>query len=334
MTKKENRNDKTPVAGGESERFLQMYGRMVAIRLFEEQVNDLYTRALMPGLAHLYIGEEAIAVGICSALRADDYITSTHRGHGHCLAKGASPDRMFAELLGKKAGYCRGKGGSMHIADPETGNLGANAIVAGSTGIATGAAFSAKRLGNGRVSVCFFGEGALGQGVLYETMNLAQLWKLPVIYVCENNTYNEYTHYSETTAGDILARPKAFGIHADSTDGQDVRAVYSAAKNVVERARNGGGPSFLLCNTYRYRGHHVGDVNREYYRSKQEEQEWMSERDPIKMLGEWLVAENHASADRLESIEAETKSTIDEAVKFAIAAPYPDPDEVHQDVYA
>jgi pyruvate dehydrogenase E1 component alpha subunit len=241
---------------------------------------------------------------------------------------------MFAELLGKKAGYCRGKGGSMHIADPETGNLGANAIVAGSTGIATGAAFSAKRLGNGRVSVCFFGEGALGQGVLYETMNLAQLWKLPVIYVCENNTYNEYTHYSETTAGDILARPKAFGIHADSIDGQDVRVVYSAAKNVVERARKGGGPAFLLCNTYRYKGHHVGDVNREYYRSKQEEQKWMSERDPIKMLGEWLVAENLASADRLESIGAETKSTIDEAVKFAIAAPYPDLDEVHQDVYA
>ncbi|HXA78443.1 MAG TPA: thiamine pyrophosphate-dependent dehydrogenase E1 component subunit alpha [Candidatus Acidoferrales bacterium] len=334
MTKKKNTSEKPSVAGGEAERLLQMYRQMVAIRLFEEQVNDLYTRALMPGLAHLYIGEEAIAVGICSALRADDYITSTHRGHGHCLAKGASPDRMFAELLGKKAGYCRGKGGSMHIADPETGNLGANAIVAGSTGIATGAAFSAKRLGNGRVSVCFFGEGALGQGVLYETMNLAQLWKLPVIYVCENNTYNEYTHYSETTAGDILARPKAFGIYADSIDGQDVRVVYSAAKNVVERARKGGGPAFLLCNTYRYKGHHVGDVNREYYRSKQEEQKWTSERDPIKILGEWLVAEKHASADRLESIEAETKSTIDEAVKFAIAAPYPDPDEVHQDVYA
>jgi acetoin:2,6-dichlorophenolindophenol oxidoreductase subunit alpha len=334
MTKKENGMDKTPVAGGETERFLQMYRQMVAIRLFEEQVNDLYTRALMPGLAHLYIGEEAVAVGICSALRADDYITSTHRGHGHCLAKGASPDRMFAELLGKKAGYCRGKGGSMHIADPETGNLGANAIVAGSTGIATGAAFSAKRLGNGRVSVCFFGEGALGQGVLYETMNLAQLWKLPVIYVCENNAYNEYTHYSETTAGDILARPRAFGIYAESIDGQDVRVVSSAAKNVVERARNGGGPSFLLCNTYRYRGHHVGDVNREYYRSKQEEQKWVSERDPIKMLGEWLVAEHHAGAERLESIGAETKSMIDEAVQFATAAPYPDPDEVHQDVYA
>jgi pyruvate dehydrogenase E1 component alpha subunit len=177
---------------------LHMYRRMVMIRLFEEQVNDLYTRALMPGLAHLYIGEEAIAVGVCEALRADDYITSTHRGHGHCLAKGAAVDRMFAELLGKEAGYCKGKGGSMHIADPDTGNLGANAIVAGSAGIATGAAFSAKRLGNGRVAVCFFGEGALGQGVVYEVMNMAALWKLPVIYVCENNMYNEYTHFSET----------------------------------------------------------------------------------------------------------------------------------------
>src|SRR5271170_3049342 len=185
--------------------WLRMYRQMVAIRRFEAQVNELYTRALMPGLAHLYIGEEAIAVGVCEALERTDYITSTHRGHGHCLAKGASPDKMFAELLGKKAGYCKGKGGSMHIADPATGNLGANAIVCGSAGIATGAAFSARALGNGRVAVCFFGEGALGQGVLYEEMNLAQLLKLPVIYVCENNLYTEYTHYTETTAGDILA---------------------------------------------------------------------------------------------------------------------------------
>src|ERR1700740_500203 len=188
---------------------LRLYRQMVRIRLFEENVNELYTRALMPGLAHLYIGEEAIAWGVCEALRADDYVTSTHRGHGHCLAKGASPKLMFAELLGKEAGYCRGKGGSMHIADPATGNLGANAIVAGSVGIATGAALSAKTLKTGQVAVCFFGEGALGQGVLYEVMNLAALLKLPVIYVCENNLYNEYTHYSETTAGAILSRGKA-----------------------------------------------------------------------------------------------------------------------------
>src|SRR5690349_5648915 len=334
MTRKTKIVEKSSAAGGETEKWLHMYRNMVAIRLFEEQVNDLYTRTLMPGLAHLYIGEEAVAVGVCSALRPDDYITSTHRGHGHCLAKGASPDRMFAELEGKEPGYCRGKAGSMHIADPETGNLGANAIVAGSTGIATGAAFSAKRLGNGRVAVCFFGEGALGQGVLYEAMNLAQLWKLPVIYVCENNTYNEYTHYSETTAGEVLARPRALGIHAESVDGQDVRAVYATATEVVGRARKGDGPAFLLCNTYRYRGHHVGDVNREYYRSKQEEQKWMSERDPIKLLREWLIAENHADAALLTGIETEIKSNIDEAVKFAIAAPYPELNEVQQNVYA
>src|SRR5213592_3768035 len=165
------------------DQYLTMYAQMYRIRVFEEHVNELYTSGKMPGLAHLYIGEEAIAVGVCEALRPDDYITSTHRGHGHCLAKGANVDLMFAELLGKEVGYCKGKGGSMHIADPATGNLGANAIVAGSAGIATGAAFSAKRLGNGRVAVCFFGDGALGQGLLYEVMNMASIWKLPVIYV-------------------------------------------------------------------------------------------------------------------------------------------------------
>src|SRR5207253_2561459 len=228
-----------------AEQALRMYRRMLAIRLFEERVNDLYTRALMPGLAHLYIGEEAVAVGVCEALRKDDYITSTHRGHGHCLAKGASPDLMFAELLGKKAGYCKGKGGSMHIADPETGNLGANAIVGGSAALATGAAYSSKYLNQGRVVVCFFGEGALGQGVLYESMNLAQLWKLPVVYVCENNLYNEYTHHSETTAGSMTARAAAFGIQTAEVDGQNVRAVHAAARQAVARARGGEGPSFI-----------------------------------------------------------------------------------------
>jgi len=319
------------VAGAD---YLRMYRQMLMIRLFEEQVNDLYTRALMPGLAHLYIGEEAVAVGICEALRPDDYITSTHRGHGHCLAKGAAVDRMFAELLGKRAGYCKGKGGSMHIADPATGNLGANAIVCGSAGIATGAAFAAQRLGNGRVTVCFFGEGALGQGVLYEVMNMASLWKLPVIYVCENNMYNEYTHYSETTAGDILSRGPAFGVHAESVDGQDVRAVYATAQKLIERARKGEGPSFLLVNTYRYHGHHVGDVSREYYRAKQEEQQWKTERDPVKILGDWLIAEKLADRAALDKIQAEVKTEIDKGVQFALNAPYPTADEVDQDVYA
>jgi TPP-dependent pyruvate/acetoin dehydrogenase alpha subunit len=323
-----------PDAAIDNKLFLRMYRRMVMIRLFEEQVNDLYTRALMPGLAHLYIGEEAIAVGVCEALRADDYITSTHRGHGHCLAKGAAIDRMFAELLGKEAGYCKGKGGSMHIADPTTGNLGANAIVAGSTGIATGAAFSAKHLKTGQVAVCFFGEGALGQGVLYEVMNLAALWKLPVIYVCENNLYTEYTHFSETTAGDILARGTAFGVPAHSVDGQDVRAVYATATKLVECARNAEGPAFLLCNTYRYAGHHVGDISREYYRSKLEEQEWKTKRDPIELLGDWLTSQKLADAASLLRIESEVRAQMQSAVEFAVAAPYPSPEEAEQDVYA
>ena len=327
-----------PDAAGElisaKDKGLRAYRQMVRIRLFEEQVNELYTRALMPGLAHLYSGEEAVAVGICEALRLDDYITSTHRGHGHCLAKGASPDRMFAELLGKEAGYCRGKGGSMHIADPATGNLGANAIVGGSVGIATGAAFAAKRLRNGRVAVCFFGEGALGQGSLYEVMNLAQLWKLPVIYVCENNLYNEYTHYSETTAGTILGRAEAFGIEAVSVDGQDVRAVHAVATRLVNRARHGDGPAFLQADTYRYSGHHVGDINREYYRSKQEEQHWKSARDPIPLHGNWLIVSGYADTESLARITSEARAEMEAAVKFAIASPYPSVDQVEQDVYA
>ncbi len=313
---------------------IRLYRQMVRIRFFEEQVNELYMRALMPGLAHLYIGEEAVAVGICEALKKTDYVTSTHRGHGHCLAKGATPDRMFAELLGKEAGYCRGKGGSMHIADPATGNLGANAIVGGSAGIATGAALTAKRLKTDQVTVCFFGEGALGQGVLYEVMNLAALWKLPVIYACENNLYTEYTHFSETTAGDILARGTAFGVHAESVDGQDVRAVHAVAQRLVNRARNGEGPALLVCDTYRYTGHHVGDINREYYRSKQEEQEWKTRRDPIKNMGDWLVNQNIADANSLKELENKVREEMKAAVEFAIAAPYPSVEEVGQDVYA
>ncbi|HLF26471.1 MAG TPA: thiamine pyrophosphate-dependent dehydrogenase E1 component subunit alpha [Anaerolineae bacterium] len=316
------------------EHWLHAYQQMVKIREFEEKVNELYTQARMPGLAHLYIGQEAVAVGVCEALRRDDYITSTHRGHGHCLAKGASVERMFAELLGKEAGYCRGKGGSMHIADQDTGNLGANAIVGGSAGIATGAAFTSKRLGTGQVAVCFFGEGALGQGLLYEVMNLAQLWKLPVIYVCENNLYNEYTRYTETTAGDLLARAQAFGIHAEEVDGQDVRAVYSTMQRLVERSRGGEGPAFLLCHTYRYRGHHVGDINRTYYRAKEEEQEWMARRDPLKKLAESLLDRQLTDQTVLDRIHADVKVEIEAAAQFGLDAAYPDVSQVTQHVYA
>jgi pyruvate dehydrogenase E1 component alpha subunit len=241
---------------------------------------------------------------------------------------------MFAELLGKAAGYCRGKGGSMHIADQERGNLGANAIVAGSAGIATGAAFTAKRSGSDRVAVCFFGEGGLGQGVLYEVMNLASLWKLPVIYVCENNLYNEYTHYSETTAGQMLARPKAFDIRAEDVDGQDVRAVYAATQRAVATARLGDGPAFLLCHTYRFMGHHVGDVNRAYYRSKEEEQRWKAERDPLQVLAKWMVAQRQATGADLAQVEAQVRAEVSSGLEFALTAPYPDPREVDQHVYA
>ncbi len=319
-------------AGRETERWLRAYRQMVKIRLFEERVNELYRAAKMPGLAHLYSGEEAVAVGICEALRQDDYITSTHRGHGHCLAKGAAVDRMFAELLGKEPGYCRGKGGSMHIADHENGNLGANAIVGGSTGIATGAAMSAKKRGSDQVAVCFFGDGALGQGVLYEVMNMAALWKLPVIYACENNLYGEYTHYSETTAGEMIARAQAFGIPAEQVDGQDVRAVNYAARRAVVRARAGDGATFLVLDTYRFHGHHVGDVDRAYYRTKEEEQEWSSTRDPISLLAGRLRADG-VTDETLERIRGEAKEEVDAGVEFALAAPYPDGSEVDQHVF-
>ncbi len=316
----------------ELEQNLHMYRQMAKIRAFEEQVNELYKSAKMPGLAHLYVGEEAVAVGVCEALRRDDFITSTHRGHGHCLAKGASVNRMFAELLGKEPGYCRGKGGSMHIADPETGNLGANAIVGGSAGIATGAALSAKMRGSQQVAVCFFGDGALGQGLLYESMNMASLWKLPVVYVCENNLYGEYTPCGETIAGDILARPKALGVHAESVDGQDVQAVNAAMRRLVERARRGEGPAFLECKTYRYYGHHVGDVNREY-RTRDEEREWMSQHDPLQTLSGRLEKQGLADATVFERIQTDVKAEIDNGVQYALAAPYPDANQVTEDVY-
>jgi pyruvate dehydrogenase E1 component alpha subunit len=308
---------------------LAMLEQMLRIRAFENAANDLYRSAKMPGLTHLYVGEEAIAVGVCAALRRDDTITSTHRGHGHCVAKGADVRRMFCELLGKEEGYCRGKGGSMHIADHANGNLGANAIVGGSAGIATGAGFSAKALGSDRVSVCFFGEGALGQGLLYEVMNMASLWKLPVVYVCENNSYNEYTHYEEATAGSITARAEAFGIPAEEVDGQDVAAVFEAAKRAVGRARAGEGPSFLVCETYRYHGHHVGDIDRAYYRAREEEELWRSERDPILLLAARLDA-----GEELKGLEERVQAEVEAAVRYALDAPYPDPSEVTEDVFA
>jgi pyruvate dehydrogenase E1 component alpha subunit len=222
----------------------------------------------------------------------------------------------------------------MHIADPETGNLGANAIVGGSAGIATGAALSAKMRGSDQVAVCFFGDGALGQGLLYESVNMAALWKLPVIYVCENNLYGEYTPCGETVAGEILSRARAFGIHAVSVDGQDVRQVHATMKTLVARARRGEGPAFIECKTYRYYGHHVGDVNRQIYRTKEEEQEWMTARDPLRTLSVDLIAQGLVDGSVFERIDTDVKAEVDNGVQYALAAPYPDTADVDKHVYA
>ncbi len=317
-----------------SEDYLRMYTQMVRIRTFEDNANQLYLTAKMPGLTHMYSGEEAVAVGICEALTDDDKITSTHRGHGHCVAKGANFKQMFCELLGKEEGYCRGKGGSMHIADQSHGNLGANAIVGGSMGIATGAAFTAKLLGKDDVTVCFFGDGATAQGLMYEVMNMAALWNLPVIYACENNGYSEYTRTDEIAAGSITARAEAFGIEAHQVDGQDVLAVNTLAQKLVARARNGEGPFFIELMTYRYHGHHVGDINREYYRTKDEEKLWKEERDPITLFGAWLTKQGIASSEELDAISAGVKEDAKAAVEYALAATYPDASEVDMHVYA
>ncbi|WP_027834821.1 thiamine pyrophosphate-dependent dehydrogenase E1 component subunit alpha [Maritalea myrionectae] len=315
------------------EAYVRMYQQMVRIRAFEDNANKLYLAAKMPGLTHMYSGQEAVAVGICEALKSTDKITSTHRGHGHCVAKGADFKEMFCELLGKEEGYCRGKGGSMHIADQENGNLGANAIVGGSAGIATGAALSAKHLGKDDVTVCFFGDGALGQGLLYEVMNMAALWNLPVIYACENNLYGEYTKVEEMAAGELTARAKAFGIESHIVDGQDVLAVNKLSQDLVARARKGEGPFFMQLNTYRYHGHHVGDINREYYRPKSEEELWKTERDPISNFAKWLLKEKVLTEAELNQIEKDVQQDAKDAVTYAEAADYPDVSEVTLHVY-
>ena len=316
------------------EDYLRMYAQMVRIRTFEDNANQLYLSAKMPGLTHMYSGEEAVAVGICEALTDSDRITSTHRGHGHCVAKGAEFKEMFCELLGKAEGYCRGKGGSMHIADQSHGNLGANAIVGGSMGIATGSALRAKLMGQDDVTVCFFGDGATAQGLMYEVMNMAALWKLPVIYACENNGYSEYTKTEEIAAGSILARAEAFGIEAHQVDGQDVLAVNELTQKLVARARKGEGPFFMELMTYRYHGHHVGDINREYYRSKAEEKDWKDNRDPIIRFRGFLVEQGIATEAEIEALNAEIEQDAAEAVAYAEQAPYPPAHEVDMHVFA
>ena len=325
--------DLETIKGVAPDKWLHLYHQMLRIRRFEEQIADLHTERRLFGPVHLYAGQEAVAVGICDALRPDDYITSTHRGHGHCLAKGAAMDRMFGELLGKVTGYCQGKGGSMHIADPDTGNLGANGIVGGSSAIATGAALSARTRGTDQVVACFFGEGALGQGLLYEAMNMASLWKLPVIYVCENNLYSEFGHYLDITAGSVRGRPEAFGIHAEEVDGQDVGMVSAVADRLVERARRGDGPAFMACQTYRFHGHYTGDLKR-LYRSREEEDYWKTNRDPLKILGQRLEEQSPGAGAKLEELNAAVLDEVSAGLGSAVDAPYPEAGELDRHVYA
>jgi TPP-dependent pyruvate/acetoin dehydrogenase alpha subunit len=314
----------------------EMYYRMRRIRRFEETAEELYKRGIVIGLLHLYIGQEAVATGVCLALNDDDYITSTHRGHGHLIAKGGDVKRLLAELCGRVTGYCRGKGGSMHAADLDLGILGANGIVGGGFGIATGAALSAKKRNSGQVVVCFFGDGAANQGIFMEVMNMAALWKLPVVYVCENNHFGEYTRFDEATitGQPIGARAAAFGLPTAQVDGNDVIAVYQAAKEAVDRARSGAGPSFIEARTYRMRGHHMGDVGfSRRYRTKEElEERWQKE--PVGRFRTWLLENEKLAASEIEEIEAQVEAEMQEATDFVDQSPLADLGELTEHVYA
>ena len=310
----------------------EMHRRMLCIRVFEEAIWEAYTRGTIRGLAHLYIGQEAVAVGTCLALRQDDYVTGTHRGHGHLIAKGGRLDRMIAELMGKVTGYNRGKGGTMHVADLSLGMLGANGIVGAGLPIATGAALSAKIRGVDTVAVCFFGEGAVNEGVFLESMNFASVWKLPVIFLCENNQYGEYTPFQRVTAGEHIGlRAAALGIPEACVDGQVVEKVYEAACTAVQRARAGEGPSFIEAQTYRYRGHNVGDPGG--YRSNEEIEAWKA-RDPIALFEKRLLASRDFTPDEIAAVQTQVAAEMEAALQFAKDADFPQPSEVTEHVYA
>lgn len=298
---------------------LRLLRGMQLIRTFEEKVRTLFSGGAIPGLVHLCAGQEAVAVGVCSLLRADDWIASNHRGHGHCLAKGADVGRVMAEIMGRSTGYGLGRGGSLHIFDAANGNLGTNGIVGGGIPLAAGAALSAKRNGRGQVAVCFFGDGALNQGLLFEVMNMAAIWRLPVLFVCENNGFGEFTAIEDVTAGaDPTARGQVFGIPSETVDGMDVLAVRSAAQNAIERARSGRGPSFLVCMTYRYGGHHVGD--KQDYKDDAEAKAWRL-KDPIERLGNRLKDAGLVTADAIAALQKDVDADVLAATDRAKAAP-------------
>jgi len=314
------------------EKLIEMYKRMLEIRHFEEKAFELYGQNLVPGTIHLYAGQEAVAVGVCANLRKDDYITSTHRGHGHCIAKGAQLGQIMAEILGKKTGYCKGKGGSMHIADFRMGMLGATAVVGAGIPIAAGAALSIKLRRTDQVVACFFGEGASNQGTFHEGINVAAVWTLPVVFVCENNLYAMGTRQSRVMLIENMAdRAAAYGIPGVVADGNDVLAVYETVHRAVERAREGKGPTLIECKTYRHRGHSRFDPAT--YRPKEEVEEWLK-KDPILRFKAKLLETKILTEKEAEKIEQDVIAAIEKATKFAMESPYPAPEEALEDVYA
>jgi acetoin:2,6-dichlorophenolindophenol oxidoreductase subunit alpha len=305
--------------------------RMHLIRRFEEQAEASYMRGLIHGTMHLSIGQEASAVGITMPLRNSDYITSTHRGHGHCIGKGADPKRMFAEFFGKEEGYCRGRGGSMHIADPKSGNLGANGIVAGGIPIAVGAALAIKRQGRKDVAVCFFGDGASNEGAFHEALNMASIWKLPVIFVCENNKYGMSVSTERSmSVKNVADRAASYSMPGVIVDGNDLAAVAEASVLAVERARQGDGPTLIECKTYRVRGHSRSDRNR--YRSKEEIDEWIG-RDPLPRTADDLVDFGILTREDCTAVEAEAEAEIAAAIEFAAAGTAPAISSLAENVY-
>lgn len=316
----------------ERKELVTLLEKMLTIRLFEMRVVDVFSQALTPGGGHTYVGQEAVAVGVCANLSREDYITSTHRGHGHCIAKGGDLNKMMAELFGRRTGYCKGKGGSMHIADVELGILGANGIVGGGLPIAVGAALSAQYKGTDQVAACFFGDGASNTATFHEALNMASIWDLPVVFVCENNLYAVSTSQKEhQRIQDVSDRSRGYGIPGVSIDGNDVLAVYETAREAIGRARAGQGPTLIECKTYRWRGHFEGDSQR--YRPREEVEQWMR-RCPIDRIKGMLLAQGLLTEGEFAEMEQSLELRLDEAVKFAEESPFPEPQEALEDLFA
>lgn len=312
------------------ERLVELYHDLLLIRRFEERAAELRQAGYIPGFLHPYIGQEAVAVGVCAALGPDDVLTSTHRGHGHMLGRGADPRRMYAELYARRDGYNRAKGGSLHMIDTELGFLGANGIVGGGIPLATGAALQLKRTGSRGVAVSFFGDGATNEGSFHESLNLASLWSLPVVFVCENNLYGEFTRQDRhQRIADVAVRASSYAMPGVIADGNDVLDVYRVASEAVARGRSGEGPTLVETKTYRHRGHYEGDMGT--YRPPEEVAEWLA-RDPIVVLGSRLTADG-VPQEELDAVAARVERTLDEAVAFADASPHPEPEEALEDVY-